>query len=521
MGLGRTLAVGLQGVDGFLVRVESDVSAGLPAFTVSGRADRACAQAVDRVRAGAANGGYPLPARRITVNLSPASLPKVGSGFDLAIAVAVLVASGQLPGMLAESVVHLGELGLDGTVRAIRGVLPLTSAAARAGVRDVVVPAGNVAEARLVRGIDVHPVARLADLVERYRAGEDAWRSAPDTALEVDLPENRTPAPDGEAPPPDLADVAGQDEARHALEVAAAGGHHLYLVGPPGAGKTMLAERLPGLLPALDDDEATEVTAIGSLLGTLRDPGALQRRPPFVAPHHGASLAAMVGGGSGAVTPGAITQAHRGVLFLDEAPEFRPAVMQALRQPLESGQVVVARASGRFRFPSRFQLVLAANPCPCGMGYGKGERCLCTPLQRRGYLGKLTGPLLDRVDIQVQVPVPPRRSWTNATAESSEVVAARVAVARAAQLERWSVLGVRLTRDVPGPALRRGSFRLPGAVTVDLDRAVDRGTVTLRGYDRCLRVAWTLADLAGESVPTRDAVGAALALRQQVSRSAA
>jgi magnesium chelatase family protein len=507
MGLGRTLSVGLDGVAGFLVAVEADVSAGLPSFTVGGRADAACSQAPDRVRAAAANSGHAVLTRKVTVNLSPASVPKVGSGFDLGIVVAALAAVGELPGSVAADVVHIGELGLDGSVRPVRGVLPLVAAATAAGVRHVVVPVANAAEARLVAGVRVHPVAWLGELVRRYRALDAGQPVEP-------VPEPPTPA---EAPACalDLADVVGQSEARMALEIAAAGGHHLYLVGPPGAGKSMLAERLPGLLPELDDLAAMEVTAIASILGTQSRFDALRRRPPFVAPHHGASMPAIIGGGSGLVMPGAVTQAHRGVLFLDEAPEFKPNVMQALRQPIESGWVVVARAAGRFRFPCEFQLVLAANPCPCGRGYGKGATCTCSPMQRRTYASRLSGPILDRVDIQVHVPLPSRAALLGSPGESSAVVAARVAVARAVQRERWADGGYAVNGRVPGAVLRARPYRLSREHTRDIDLAVDLGTLSLRGYDRCLRLAWTAADLAGRTSPARDDVGLALALRHQ------
>lgn len=507
MGLGYTRAAGLRGVQGFSVQVEADVSMGLPALLIGGRADSACAQAPDRVRAACSNSGYPIPRQRITVNLSPASLPKFGSGFDLAIAVAVLTAGGQLPQKQVAGVLHVGELGLDGAVRPVRGVLPLVLAAAADGIRHAVVPVANAREARLVAGIHVHPVARLDELVERYRLLDQGQRPDP-----VEEP------PDVDAvhrPAPDLCDVLGQSEARLALEIAAAGGHHLYLVGPPGAGKSMLAERLPGLLPELDDDGALEVAAIGSVLGARPGYDALDRRAPFVAPHHGASMAAMVGGGSGLVLPGAVTAAHRGVLFLDEAPEFRPDVIQALRQPIESGCVVVARASGRYRFPCRFQLVLAANPCPCGMAYGKGAACTCTPMQRRTYAARLAGPILDRIDMQVQVPAPSRATLAMAAGEPSRVVAARVADARAAQGHRWRGRDVAVNARVPGSLLRSTGFRLPGRCIEELDRAVDRGLLSLRGYDRCLRLAWTVADLAGRTVPIREDVGLALALRHR------
>ena len=492
--------------------MESDVASGLPAFTVSGRADAACAQAPDRVRAAAANSQHPIPARRITVNLSPASVLKVGSGFDLAIVVATLVAAREIPTGVVEDVVHIGELGLDGSVRPVRGLVPMVVAAAKAGVRHVVVPVANAREARLVAGVQVHPVARLDELVARYRA------------LAKRRPVLEVPEPDAalvpDRPPPDLADVVGQTEGRLAVEIAAAGAHHLYLVGPPGAGKSMLAERLPGLLPELDDQQAMEVTAISSILGTLTSFDGLCRRPPFVAPHHGASMPAIIGGGSGLVLPGAVTQAHHGVLFLDEAPEFRPGVMQALRQPIESGHVVVARAIGNVRFPCEFQLVLAANPCPCGMGSGKAAACSCSPIQQRRYSGRLSGPILDRIDIQVHVPAPSRAALLGEPGESTEVVRARVEAARGTQRERWSGRPYAVNGRVPGPVLRSEAFRLGSGRTADLDRAVDRGLLSLRGYDRCLRLAWTIADLAGRISPSRDDVGLALSLRHQPALAA-
>jgi magnesium chelatase family protein len=319
----------------------------------------------------------------------------------------------------------------------------------------------------------------------------------------------------------DLSEVVGQADAKLALEIAAAGGHHLLLAGPPGAGKTMLAERLPSVLPGLDDEESMEVTAIHSVLGALGSSvgrGQLVTRPPFVAPHHGASQAAIVGGGSGHIRPGAITQAHRGVLFLDEAPEFSKAVLQSLRTPLETGWVTIARAQETVTLPARFQLVMAANPCPCGHGWGKGLECTCTPMMRRAYFGRLSGPLLDRVDLHVHVQPPGLSLAGRAPGESSAVVAARVTAARLAQGRRWgSLLGTRsaLNADVPGSVLRAAPWRLAPSATATLDRALETGALSLRGYDRSLRVAWTVADLGRLERPEREQVDLALSLRHR------
>jgi len=514
--LGRSLAVGLIGLQGHVVEVEADVAAGLPAFTLVGLPDASLAEARDRVRAAAANAGCPLPARRITVNLSPAALPKTGTSFDLAVAAALLAASGQVSAESVAGRVHLGELGLDGRVRPVRGVLPSVLAAVRAGVTRVVVPRENADEARLVPGVEVTPVRHLADVLALHRG-------VPPPDLEGLLAEAAGPSPDdaseaararaGSGPLPDLADVVGQVDGRDALEVAAAGGHHLLLVGPPGAGKTMLAERLPGLLPDLSSTEALEVTAVHSVAGTLDVAAGLRRRPPFEGPHHTATVAALVGGGSGLPRPGAASRAHHGVLFLDEAPEFQLRALEALRQPLEHGELVIHRAMGAARFPARFQLVLAANPCPCGLSSGKGDQCTCSALARRRYLARLSGPLLDRVDLQVEVravslaqlaePTPP---------EPTEVVAARVRAARAAQAARFQGLSWSVNRDVPGAWLR-GRWRLGPRVTRDLDVALDRGRLSIRGYDRVLRVAWSLCDLGARDRPDGDDVGRALNLR--------
>jgi magnesium chelatase family protein len=509
VGLGRALAVALLGLEGHLVEVQADVTPGLPAFMLVGLPDAALGEARDRVRTALGNCGLGLPSRRITVNLSPAALPKAGTSFDLAVAAALLAATGAVRPASAAEAVHLGELALDGRVGPVHGVLPAVLAAVRAGTPRVVVPEANATEARLVPGADVVPVRWLSDVVALHRGLEpECWPG--EWAEPV---RRRTEERTGS--PPDLADVVGQVEARRALEVAAAGGHHLLLLGPPGVGKTMLAARLPGLLPDLDEEQALEVTAVHSVAGTLDPAAGLLHRPPYEDPHHSATVPALVGGGSGLPRPGAASRAHRGVLFLDEAPEFAPGALQALRQPLEQGELVIHRSRGTARFPARFQLVLAANPCPCGRATGTGADCTCSPMARRRYLQRLSGPLLDRVDIQVEVAAVSRAELALAgVPETTAVVAARVATARDTQRSRLRAAGWVNNAEVPGPYLR-GPLALPAAVTRDVDRALDAGLLSIRGYDRVLRVAWTEADLDGAAAPDRDHVARALLLRSR------
>ena len=500
MALASTRSVALSGVSGRLVEVEADLSAGLPGLTFTGLPDVSVLESRDRVRAAVLNSGLSWPNRRITVALLPADVRKYGSGFDVALAVAVLAAAGELPAAAVAGVVWFAELGLDGRLRPVRGALPAVLAAREAGAARVVVAPGNAAEAALVTGLEVLTAGSLAEIVLSLRGGS---------------PLADAPADQGGQPValPDLADVVGQPVARRALEIAAAGAHHLLLEGVPGAGKTMLAERLPSILPELEPAEALEVTAIHSVAGVLPGGAGLLRRPPLQAPHHTSSMAALVGGGTGLGRPGAASLAHRGVLVLDEAAEFRPTVLDSLRQPLESGVVVLHRTGGAVSYPARFQLVLATNPCPCGAG--KDTDCSCTPNARRRYRRRLSGPLLDRIDLQVPIDPVSRADLLadRDVREASAAVAGRVAAARVAARQRWASFGWRTNAEVPGPVLRSRAWRPPRQALGRLDAELDRGGLSARGCDRVLRLCWTLADLAGLDGPGSAEVAEAIWLR--------
>jgi magnesium chelatase family protein len=507
MRLGRTRSVALIGVRGAVIDIEVHIG-GMPGFNLVGLPDASLVEARDRVRAAILSTGEKWPLQRITVSLSPASMPKRGSCFDLGVAVAILEAAEELPAGLAEQVVCLGELSLDGRLRPVRGVLPAVMAAAAAGLRRVIVPEANAGEAHIVPGTSVLGVRSLAQVLAAFRGQPmpdepaDSSLEAADVGKVVALEEL------------DLADVAGQGEAKRAVEIAAAGHHHLMMSGPPGAGKTMLARRLPGLLPDLSPDESLEVTAIHSLAGTLPPERPLVVRPPFAEPHHSASTVSIVGGGSRGIRPGAASVAHRGVLFLDEAPEFSLGVLEALRQPLENGEIVVSRAEATAAFPARFQLVLAANPCRCGYHGSRVRDCTCTPDAVRRYWHRLSGPVRDRLDVQVKVEPPPIASIDHglAMAEPSKAVAERVLEARGRQQARLKDTPWRVNGEVPGPYIRR--HLLPSTIALKpLYQQVHRGLLTARGADRTLRVAWTIADLAGHSAPTQSDVSEALAHR--------
>ncbi|MBV8528599.1 MAG: YifB family Mg chelatase-like AAA ATPase [Candidatus Dormibacteraeota bacterium] len=483
------------GLAGIPIRVEADIANGLPNFTVVGLTDRAIQEARERVRSAIRNSDFPFPAQRVTVNLAPAEVPKEGTGFDLAIAIAVLIADGRIG--RADGAALVGELALGGAIRPVTGVLPMARCLAAHGVRRLIVASENAEEAALVDGLEVLAAPTLRACAAHLSGGRPLDRCRAPALLPAEQP-----------PDVDLAAIRGQSAAKRALEIAAAGGHNVLMTGPPGAGKTMLAGAFPWLLPDLPVDHALEVAAIYSLRGALRERAATSLRPPFRAPHHSVSRAGLVGGGTGVALPGEISLAHRGVLFMDELCEFPRTHLEALRQPLEERRVTVVRARAAVTYPSEFMLVAAANPCPCGH-LGDDQPCRCSPRLLQEYQSRLSGPIKDRIDLTMTVPRQQYAEIFDAAAdEPSAIVRARVDAARARQHARQDALN-----SVLQGAELRARCRLGASASRLLARSGERLRLSARGFFRVLRVARTIADLAGDDAVGEDALAEAIRYR--------
>ncbi|WEV42477.1 YifB family Mg chelatase-like AAA ATPase [Bifidobacterium sp. ESL0682] len=510
MAIGTAMSVGLVGLKANAIQMQAFISPGLPYFSIIGLPDTSLSEARERVKSACQASGFSWPETRVTVNLSPASLPKRGSSHDLAIAVSVLSAAGVIPHNCLADTVVLGELNLDGSVLPVTGVLPIALYAREHGIDQVIVPERNLEEAQLVDGLNVIGIRHLGELIElmggeaKYHIDESRIPSEQATTDEANL----APAVG------DMAEVIGQERTKWALQVAAAGGHHLLMTGSPGSGKTMLASRMPGIMCPLNEQEQLEVASIRSLCGTLQNYG-ISDVPPFEAPHHTASTASLVGGGSGIATPGAITRAHRGVLFMDEAPEFSPRSLQTLREPLESGYVALSRSKGTTYYPANFQLIMAANPCPCGYGYGDSSRCTCKEKDRIRYFSRLSGPILDRIDIQVEVPPVEHLMTRNSQPQTtSEQMRHKVTEARHTAQERFVDYHWTCNAQASGTWLRANTSKV--ALTL-IDKALESERLSLRGADRALRLAWTLADLDGKPSPGHAEMMQGIALRTKES----
>jgi len=499
MSLATTKAIALSGLNGEVVTVEVDIADGLPGYTLLGLPDAALSESRDRVRAAIVNTGLHWPNKKVTIALLPAWLPKSGSGFDLPIAMGILGAQQIVSG--TEDLLFVGELSLDGKLRQTRGVLPSLICAFRNGIRKAVIPKANAAEAKLLPEMEIITFEKLSEIVHWMQTGEITEQTSFDMQISSD--EKFL----------DFADVAGQSAARRAAEISAAGGHNFLMIGPPGVGKTMIAERLPTILPPLSKEETLEVSAIHSITNSDRKP--LSTTAPFISPHHSTTRIAMVGGGAHLIKPGVCSLAHRGVLFIDEAPECGSGVLDSLRQPLESGSITISRANGNLTFPAQFILVLAANPCPCGKFAGKGLGCTCTSIQVRRYLNKLSGPLLDRIDLRVPVENVSRVELAEIENESSEVMRNRVIAARSVAAERFKKESWILNSEIPPRALRQ-QYQPERAAMNFLHDELDKERITARGLHKIIRTSWTIADLKGVTKPTLEEVQESYRLREGI-----
>ena len=547
MHIGNATSIGLIGLKAFTIRLQAFISGSMPNFSIIGLPDTSLSEARERVKSAHFALHCKWPEGRVTVNLSPASMPKSGSSYDLAIAASILSAEKYIPLSELENTVILGELNLDGTVLPIQGILPITLYAKKRNFKRIIIPQENLAEAQLVDGIEAIGIHYILDLVTQlhgslseeslklieedpaykhmqvlerngnYSNGEEDHNSSihEESASPLQV--------DSKYEIGDMSEVIGQEHTKWALEVAAAGGHHVMMIGPPGSGKTMLASRIPSIMCPLNEQEQLEVASIRSLCGTLPYYG-ISDIPPFEAPHHTASAASLIGGGTGVAKPGIITRAHCGVLFMDEAPEFSPRVLQTLREPLESGHIAISRSKGTTLYPAKFQLVIAANPCPCGYAYGNGERCTCKERERARYFSRLSGPILDRIDIQMDVPPveriimlnPQQNSSQNtisSTPLTSKMMRNNVIAARQIARDRFEKQGWDCNAQASGTWLRKYTSKQ----AVDLiNKALEKHQLSLRGADRALRLAWTLSDLSGHSSPDMTDMAQAISLRTRI-----
>ncbi len=496
----RIKGVGLFGIDSYMIEIEADVSNGLPAFDIVGLPDTAVKESRDRIRAAIKNCGYKFPVGRITVNLAPADRKKEGSVYDLPMLIAILLASGQLK-IQPENAVLLGEVALDGRIRAVNGVLAIAITAQQNGIKDIFVPSENAFEAAVIDGINVYGVDNVKQLLEHLK-GEKLIPVTPNSAI---IENNQINIPD-------FSEVKGQIAAKKALEVAAAGGHNLIMVGPPGSGKSMLAKRLPGILPDMTFEESVETTKIHSVAGKLNKNNPFITVRPFRSPHHTVSVAGMAGGGS-MPKPGEISLAHNGVLFLDELPEFKRDVMESLRQPIEDGKVTISRVAGSLTYPSSIMLVAAMNPCPCGNYGHPTKECTCTQNAVHKYLSRISGPMLDRIDIHVEVPpVEYAALSSEKEEETSAVIKERVNKARAIQNERYRGTGITCNARLTPSMLRKYCVMSEDASKY-LQLSFERLGLSARAYDRILKVARTVADLAGSEIIEKEHIFTSISFR--------